>query len=80
MDLSFSKEDLAFRDEVRAFIAEAYTPELRARNAQTKNGYLEKADIVQWRFMPRVGSRPTGRRNMAVRAGRQRRNTSSTLR
>ena len=24
MDLAFSKEDLAFRDEVRAFIAEAF--------------------------------------------------------
>lgn len=31
MDTSFSPEDLAFRDEVRAFINEAYDDELRAR-------------------------------------------------
>ncbi len=48
MDLSFSKEDLAFRDEVRRFIDEAYTPELRAKNAQTKNGYLDKEGMLQW--------------------------------
>jgi alkylation response protein AidB-like acyl-CoA dehydrogenase len=48
MDLSFSKEDLAFRDEVRAFIAEAYTPDLRAKNAQSKNGYLDKESMRKW--------------------------------
>jgi len=48
MDLSFSKEDLAFRDEVRRFIAEAYTDEMRAMNAQSKNGYLDKEHMLQW--------------------------------
>ena len=33
MDTAYSQEDLAFRDEVRGFFAEAYTPELRAANA-----------------------------------------------
>ena len=31
MDTAYSQDDLAFRDEVRGFFAEAYTPELRAR-------------------------------------------------
>lgn len=39
MDLSFTQEELAFQKEVREWIAEAYTPELRAKNALTKNGY-----------------------------------------
>jgi len=48
MDLSFSPEDLAFRDEVRRFIAENYTEEMRAMNAQSKNGYLDKEHMLQW--------------------------------
>ncbi|HTQ14232.1 MAG TPA: acyl-CoA dehydrogenase family protein [Rhizomicrobium sp.] len=48
MDLSFSKEDLAFRDEVRRFIDENYDDELRARNAQSKNGYLDKDGMLKW--------------------------------
>ncbi len=34
MKISFAPEDLAFRDEVRAWLDEAYTPELRAANAR----------------------------------------------
>ena len=34
MDLNFSPEDLAFGDEVRSFIAEAFDDEMRARLAQ----------------------------------------------
>jgi len=48
MDLSFSKEDLAFRDEVRRFIDEHYDADLRARNAQSKNGYLDKDSMLKW--------------------------------
>jgi len=48
MDLSFTDEDLAFQKEVRDWIAEAYTPELRARNAMSKNGYIDKEGIVEW--------------------------------
>ena len=48
MDLSFTAEELAFQKEVRAWIAEAYTPELRAKNALTKNGYLDKAGMLEW--------------------------------
>ena len=31
MDTAYSPEDLAFRDEVRDFFQQAYTPELRQR-------------------------------------------------
>jgi alkylation response protein AidB-like acyl-CoA dehydrogenase len=48
MELSFSAADLAFRDEVRAWIAEAYDPVLRAKMALSKNGYLDKAGQVAW--------------------------------
>ncbi|ACG77224.1 acyl-CoA dehydrogenase [Phenylobacterium zucineum HLK1] len=48
MDLDFSPEELAFRDEVRAFIAEAYDDDMRARMAQSKNGYLDKESQVRW--------------------------------
>ncbi|MFM8375484.1 MAG: acyl-CoA dehydrogenase family protein, partial [Phenylobacterium sp.] len=48
MDLAFSKEDLAFRDEVRAFIEEAFDDEMRARMAQSKNAHIDKAGQVRW--------------------------------
>ncbi|MBL8781190.1 MAG: acyl-CoA dehydrogenase family protein, partial [Alphaproteobacteria bacterium] len=48
MDLNFSKEDLKFRDEVRAFIAEKFDDDLRRKMAFTKNGYLDKAGQVKW--------------------------------
>ncbi|MFM8755206.1 MAG: acyl-CoA dehydrogenase family protein, partial [Phenylobacterium sp.] len=48
MDLAFSKEDLAFRDEVRAFIEEAFDEDMRARMAQSKNAHIDKAGQVRW--------------------------------
>ena len=44
MDIAFSAEDLAFREEVRAFFAEHFTPELqgRLRSKEFKN------TIVEW--------------------------------
>jgi alkylation response protein AidB-like acyl-CoA dehydrogenase len=48
MDLDFSAEDLAFRDEVRAFIAQAYDDDMRAHAAQSKNGHIDKAGQVRW--------------------------------
>jgi len=48
MNLDFSAQDLQFRDDVRAWIAEAFDPELRAMMAQSKNGYLDKAGQVRW--------------------------------
>lgn len=48
MDLSFSPEDLKFRDEVRAWIESSFDARLRERQAQSKNGYLDKASMVAW--------------------------------
>jgi alkylation response protein AidB-like acyl-CoA dehydrogenase len=48
MDLSFSKEDEAFRKEVRQFIEESYTPAMRAKHARSKHGYIDKDSHVQW--------------------------------
>jgi alkylation response protein AidB-like acyl-CoA dehydrogenase len=48
MQLSFSKEDEAFRQEVRAFIAERFDEDLRHKMACSKNGYLDKAGQVKW--------------------------------
>ena len=48
MDLSFTKEDVAFQQDVREWIAEAYTPELRRKNAMSKNGYIDKEGMVEW--------------------------------
>lgn len=48
MDLSFSKEDEAFRQEVRQFIAENYTDDIRAKSARSKHGYIDKEGHVTW--------------------------------
>jgi alkylation response protein AidB-like acyl-CoA dehydrogenase len=45
VDTSFSPEDIAFRDEVRAFFAEAYDDELRARMNDSK---LYREAIIDW--------------------------------
>jgi alkylation response protein AidB-like acyl-CoA dehydrogenase len=48
MDLAFTPEDRAFQQEVRDWIAKNYTPELRAKSAASKNGYLDKEGQVAW--------------------------------
>ncbi|MGB5950670.1 MAG: acyl-CoA dehydrogenase family protein [Parvibaculum sp.] len=48
MDLSFSKEDEAFRLEVRKFIEENYTADIRAKQARSKHGYIDKESHVKW--------------------------------
>jgi alkylation response protein AidB-like acyl-CoA dehydrogenase len=48
MDISFTPQDLAFQAEVRAWIGEAYSPQLRAKMALSKNGYLDKAGQLEW--------------------------------
>ena len=46
MDLDFSPEDLAFRDEVRTFIAENYPKQLRGK--QDEGDELSKEDFLSW--------------------------------
>src|SRR5690349_13965498 len=48
MNLQLTEDELKIRDEVRAWIKEAYDPELKALRAQSKNGYLDKAGQVRW--------------------------------
>lgn len=48
MDMSFSAEDRAFQKEVRDWIEENYTEDLRERNRLSKNGYLDKKSMVEW--------------------------------
>ncbi len=48
MDLAFTAEDRAFQQEVRDWIKEAYTPDLQAKQALSKNGYLDKDSMVTW--------------------------------
>ena len=46
MDLNYTPEEIAFRDEVRAFLDEKLTPELRAK--VRGEGHLTKADMDAW--------------------------------
>ena len=46
MDLEFSADDIAFRDEVRSFIAESYPASLRGK--QDEGDDLSKDDFLSW--------------------------------
>ena len=46
MDLSYSEEEIAFRDEVRAFLTEKVTPEMQDK--VRGKGELTKADMENW--------------------------------
>ncbi len=48
MDLNFSDADIAFREGVRDFIAEAFTPDLQREMARSKNGYMNKQAHITW--------------------------------
>jgi len=48
MDLSFTKTDNAFRDEVRQFLADEFDDDLKQKMAENRNNYLPKEDHVRW--------------------------------
>ena len=48
VDIQYSDDELAFRDEVRAFIAENHTPEIKAKTAKSMTGYIHQDDHVTW--------------------------------
>ncbi len=53
MELSLSREDAAFRDEVRSFIAENYPQQMRVANPETD---LTKEQMLLWhRILHRQG-------------------------
>ena len=79
MDINFSSEDLAFRDEVRDFFAREFDAELAQQLSATQGGDYKSA-IVSWQkktLMPRAGSRRAGLKSMAALAGRSLRNLST---
>ena len=48
MDLSFTPEERAFQKEVRDWIAENYSEDMRRQNAMSKTNYLDKEGMVKW--------------------------------
>ena len=48
MDLAFTADETAFRDDVRAFIADAFDAEMRAAMARTRTGYIAKHLHIRW--------------------------------
>ena len=48
MDIQYTAEELAFRDEVRAFIAKNHSAEIRAKTAKSMTGYIDKDEHVAW--------------------------------
>ena len=48
MDLTFGKEELAFQQEVRSWLEENFTPEMRGELKVSRNAYLPKEKLVDW--------------------------------
>ncbi len=48
MDLNFTREDAAFRDEVRAFLDEKLTPELKEAGSLTTSVFTDKKWNLAW--------------------------------
>ena len=48
MDLEWSATDLAFRDEVRTFLAEKLTPELRRAGQLMTSVYADHDASMEW--------------------------------
>jgi hypothetical protein len=68
VNLDYSPEDLAFRDEVRAFIAAEYPAELRAKQDAGEELTIRTScpGTASWPNAP--GAPRPGRSNTAVRA------------
>ena len=48
MNLNYTPEEIAFRDEVRRFIDENFDAEMRAAMAKTRTGYIAKHLHIRW--------------------------------
>lgn len=48
MDLNFTAEELAFRDDVRGFIKKNFDAEMQAAMARTRTGYIAKHLHIRW--------------------------------
>ena len=70
--MNLSKEELAFRDEVRAFLAAELTDEIRLGGHRTSGIFSDYEVGIPWqRIWPSAaGLRPTGPSSGAAAAGR----------
>ncbi len=76
MDIAFSAEDLAFRDEVRAFLT---TPLLMSLLLDCVAKILKRRLLSgRKNCMPKAGSPPIGRLSTVARVGRQRKSISTS--
>ena len=48
MDLTFGKEELAFQQEVRDWLKDNFTPELKGELKASRNAYLPKERLIDW--------------------------------
>ena len=48
MQLGFKEEDIKFRDEVRSFIKETFTDDMRKTLSLSKNGHAGKDLHIKW--------------------------------
>ena len=48
MDLTFGKEELAFQQEVRAWLKENLTPEIVGETKVGRNAYMPKERLIDW--------------------------------
>ena len=59
MDLQFTQEELDFQSEVREWLKENYSEDMRKRYGNSPNGHLTREDHMQWQqllyrtFLPR---------------------------
>ncbi len=79
MDLSFSREEVAFRDEVRAFFRDHVPPATRQKLVEGRHlSQGRDGRLVAHPQQEGLGRHRTGRRNMAAPAGPRCSITSST--
>ena len=80
MDLTFTPDELAFRDEVRTFLAQSLPDATRQRVLEGME--VSRDDTLRWqRILHQHGwGGPTGRRNSAAPAGTRCASSSSRRR
>ena len=68
MELGFKDEDIKFRDEVRDFIKETYTDDMRKTLSLSKNGHAGKDLHIKWQkaLYERGWMAQTGQNSMVV--------------
>ena len=77
MDVQFTPEEIAFREEVRTFLENDYPAELRGKFSRDE---YSKEDFLLWQrtlLQARLGRSRPGRRNTAAPAGPRPSATSS---